>query len=83
MTTYIIKAVHIRNRELVALKAAKTSEDFSLFFPPQEFSRQEMIDMIWRKDVFYKWYQDGKRVKIYLKVAVNLGIEQFDDVIRY
>lgn len=83
MTTYIIKAAHIQNRELVALKAAKTSEDFSLFFPPQEFSRQEMIKMIRQGDVFYKWYRDGRREKIHLKIAVNLGIEQFDDVIRY
>ena len=80
---YIIKAVHVENRELIRIKASKTSRDLSLFFPPEEFSRKEMINIIREGDSFYKWYRDGRKVPIVLKFTVNLGIDQFDDVVRY
>lgn len=83
MNYYVIIAVHLESRELVKVKAYKTSADFSLFLPPQEFTRKEMITLIRQGDVFYKWYRDGRRVPIHLKFSVNLGIEQFDDSKRY
>jgi hypothetical protein len=80
---YIIKSVHLDNRELIRIKASKTSRDLSLFFPPEEFSRNEMINMIRQGDTFYKWYRDGRKVPIVLKFTVNLEIDQFDDVTRF
>ena len=80
---YVVKAVQIENRELVKVKASKTSTDFSMFFPPDEFTRKELIVRIRQGDVFYKWYRDGKKVPIQLKFTINLGIDQFDDVTRY
>ena len=83
MNYYVITAVHLEYRELVKIKAYKTSADFSLFLPPQEFSRKEMIDLIRQGDIFYKWYQDGRKVPIILKFTVNLEIDQFDDLMRF
>jgi hypothetical protein len=80
---YRIKAVHLENRELIRIKASKTSRDFSLFFPPEEFSRNEMINIIRQGDIFFKWYRDGRKVPIILKFTANLGIDQFDDVVQY
>lgn len=80
---YIIKAVHLENRQLIRIKASKTSRDLSLFFPPEEFTRQEMINMIRQGDSFFKWYRDGRKVPIILKFTVNMGIDQFDDIARY
>lgn len=80
---YVVKAVHIENRELIKIKASKTSADFSMFFPPDEFTRKEMINQIRQGDVFYKWYRDGRKVPIQLRFTINLEIDQFVDVIRY
>ena len=80
---YKIRAVHMENRELIRIKASKTSRDLSLFFPPEEFSRNEMINMIRQGDKFFKWYRDGRKVPIILKFMVNMGIDQFDDIERY
>ncbi len=83
MNYYVITAVHLEKRELIKIKAYKTSADFSLFFPPQEFTRKEMISLIQKGDVFNKCSSDGKKVPIYLKFTINIGIDQFDDVTRY
>ena len=83
MNYYVITAVHLENRELVKIKAYQTSAGFSLFLPPQEFTRQEMITLLRQGDIFYKRYSDGRRVPIHLKFTVNLGIDQFDDIARY
>ena len=83
MNYYVITAVHLENRELVKIKAYQTSADSSLFLPPQEFTRKEMITLIRQGDVFYKRYRDGRKVQIHPKFTVNLGIDQFDDIARY
>ena len=83
MNYYVITAVHLESRELVKVKAYRTSADFSMFLPPQEFTRKEMITLIRQGDIFYKWYRDGRKALIHLKFTVNLGIDQFDDVTRY
>ena len=77
MNYYVITGVYLESRELINLKAYKTSADFSLFLPSQEFSRKELIDLIRQGDIFYKWYRNGRRVPIHLKFIVNLGIDQF------
>ena len=53
MNYYMITAARLENRELVKIKAYKTSADFSIFLPPQEFTRKEMITLLRQGDIFY------------------------------
>lgn len=80
---YLITAVHLEDGELIKIKACKTSPDFSMLFPPEEFTRKEMINHIRQKDIFFKRERSGKETPIRLKYTVNLEIDQFDDVKRF
>ena len=80
---YLITAVHLEDGELIKIKASKTSTDFSMLFPPEEFTKNEMINHIRQRDTFFKRGKNGKELPIKLKFTVELDLDQFDDVIRY
>ena len=80
---YLITALHVEDGIGFKIKASKTSSDFSMLLPPEEFTRKEMVTKIHLGDTFYRRDRKGKETPIQLRFTVKIDMDQFEDVIRY